>query len=85
MLVYVTCWVNAGRFHDIKFERGWFKTTLHLPILNLTDVSETLWRNLVGYEDMKLIDEEDSYNQEFTRYLGFMDRIIGDPEDVSTP
>jgi hypothetical protein len=66
--------LQSGSFFDIKFNNG----VLEIPFLNIDDGSESIFRNLIAYEqygrnnDVKYV----------TDYVSFMDDLTNSPKDV---
>ncbi|PKI71363.1 hypothetical protein CRG98_008222 [Punica granatum] len=66
--------VEKGKFYDIRFKNG----ILEIPVIRITDNMETLFRNLIAYEEhapgnaIKYISD----------YMAFVDGLINSPKDV---
>lgn len=66
--------ISGGSFFDIKFNNG----VLEIPLLNIEDRSESIFRNLIAYEQYRHIN----HLRYFTAYVSFMDNLINSPKDV---
>ncbi|XP_062162472.1 UPF0481 protein At3g47200-like [Alnus glutinosa] len=66
--------LQSGSFFDIKFDNG----VLEIPSLRIEDRSESVFRNLIAYEQYT----QDNHFNYVTDYVTLMDYLINSPKDV---
>lgn len=67
---------EKGKFHDIRFENG----ILKIPPIWITDSTETLFRNLIAYEEHS--PGQGDGVKYISDYVAFLDSLINSPTHV---